>query len=598
MIRASRTLPLVILLGGAALPVVAQQEEHEGGDFQRRRQAWFDDRRAYPNAQMNWEAYVSSRRSFVSRRNAFASFASASSGSWLPMGPGGFFGLGYWDSGAQVDAGRVDAIALHPTAPGTMLIASPNGGVWRTITNGASWDPVFESQCTLQMSTLRIDPVNPNIVYAGAAYASGASGCALFRSTDGGSTWTDWNGGLNFTAYNSGFINALYIDPASAGSTTATTLMFNFGGAGIYRSTNSGGSWSRALTFGYVTSIVGLPSTPGIVFAGVADYASSSSTRSGVYRSADNGASWTQVASGALDFTNAGRLQVATSAAQPGSVWVLAATKGSRYLSLSRWDEGASQLLALDAAGVDLRDNSRAHFGTQGTYDLALAVDPADARRVYIAGVRAFRSVDGGAQFRPMATEIHCDWHELVADPRNRGRLYAGTDGGVFTSSDGGDSWTSLNNGLVISMFYPGIAQHPTDANVVLGGLQDNGSLISNGTQLFGAVTGGDGGYAAINPQAPSTIYTTCQWSRSAGPCIYRRSPTSFTFRTSGIVVADRAQFIPPLVMDPSTPTTLYFGTMCSIALPTRARSGRPCRWTSPRARGASRPSPSPRPTR
>lgn len=563
-----RVLAVMMLSVVPFLHASAQRDAFEGPDFQARRRAWFEEPRAYPNAQIDWDARLAAKRAFAARTTTFGSMmaAASSAGSWIPMGPSGFFGQGYWDSGVQLDAGRVDAIAIHPTAPSTMVVASPNGGLWRTTSSGSSWSPVFDTQCSLQMSTVRFDPVNPSIVYAGAADGSGAAGCALFRSTDGGVTWGNWNGGLNFSAYSGGNINALFIDPATAGTTTGTTMFFSFGSAGIYRSTNSGQSWARVLTFGYVTSIVALPSRAGTFFAGVVDDASTSSTRSGLYRSDNNGATWVQVTTGSA-FATVVRFQLATSASRPGSVWILAGDKTtSAFSSLSRWDDGTATLTTLAASGIDPNSAARTHFGDQAWYDLALVVDPSDASRVYVAGVRAFRSTDGGLSFAPMGTEIHCDWHALEVDPLNPRRLYAGTDGGVFVSVDGGDSWVSRNMGLVISMYYPGISQHPTDVNVVLGGLQDNGSLLSNASTLFGSVSGGDGGYAAINPATPSVLWSTSQWSKTTGAVIYRTSPGTGGFsvqvrRGSGITVSDRAQFMPPMIMAPLTPTTLYFGT-------------------------------------
>jgi photosystem II stability/assembly factor-like uncharacterized protein len=557
---------LGVILAVAALAPLAAQEPFEGAEFQRRRQAWFEEQRAYPNAEVDWERLFRARQLFTARsgNRGFASIADAVSGSWTPMGPNGFFGLGYWDSGPQLDAGRVDAIALHPTAAGTMFVASPNGGLWSTLSGGASWNPLFDAQCTLLMSTVKIDPVNPSIMYAAAAFSSGA-GCAIFRSTDGGASWASFNGNLGFNAY-SGPISEFYIDPASAGSTTSTTLIFTFSSSGIYRSSNSGTTWLHPFLFGRVHSIVALPNQPSVLFAGVADNATTASTRSGLYRSVDNGVTWTQLSSGAVDFTSTGRIQLAVSPAQPHSVWILAGSNASSFQFVSKWDNVTNTLTQQAAAGIDLSSGGRTHFGTQARYDLAIAVDPTNASRIYIAGVRAFRSTDGGATFAVMGTEIHCDWHTIVISSANARQLYAGTDGGVFSSTDGGDTWTSRNYGLAISMYYPGISQHPTDPNVVLGGLQDNGSLLANGTQVSNGVQpGGDGGFAAINYSSPSTIWTTCQWMTS-GPCLTKRISTATGFSypnvRNGIVITDRAQFLPPLVMDPVSPTTLYFGTM------------------------------------
>ena len=176
-----------------ALPLAAQ-EQHEGAEFQQRRQAWFENQRAYPNATVDWEAIVRARTLVSRQRGSLGGLSLSVSGAaaanvWLPMGPSGLFGNSYWGSGAQLDAGRVDAIAVNPKATGNLFIATPNGGIWGSSTGGTSWMPLTDNQCSLQMGKVRIDPVTPSIVYATTAYSSGAAGCAIMRSVDGGSTW-------------------------------------------------------------------------------------------------------------------------------------------------------------------------------------------------------------------------------------------------------------------------------------------------------------------------------------------------------------------------------------------------------------------------
>jgi photosystem II stability/assembly factor-like uncharacterized protein len=188
-------------------------------------------------------------------------------------------------------------------------------------------------------------------------------------------------------------------------------------------------------------------------------------------------------------------------------------------------------------------------------------VDPRNASRIYLAGVRGFRSDDGGATFNTMGSEIHVDWHSIVIDPANPDILYAGTDGGIFVSTDGGGSWTSRNAGLTVTQYYPGISSTPNGSQI-MGGSQDNGTHIYTGSMYWNGFLGGDGGYTAINYDNPTILYSESQWDQNGGGAfIVRADATSSALRTSGIQASDRAAFIPPLVMDPVTSKTLYFGT-------------------------------------
>jgi hypothetical protein len=146
---------------------------------------------------------------------------------------------------------------------------------------------------------------------------------------------------------------------------------------------------------------------------------------------------------------------------------------------------------------------------------------------------------------------------------------------GLYVSSNAGASFQSLNAGLVIAQFYPGLALHPTSNNTALGGTQDNHTLLYSGPSTvwngvtFAPFTLCDGGFTALAVlgMAPFTTtgYAECQWGTNSGYSGPRKSTdiakNPFNLATSGINLGDAAQFVPPLVMSPSISTTLYFGT-------------------------------------
>jgi hypothetical protein len=135
--------------------------------------------------------------------------------------------------------------------------------------------------------------------------------------------------------------------------------------------------------------------------------------------------------------------------------------------------------------------------------------------------------------------------------PLNPDILYAGTDGGVFVSTDRGDSWTSRNAGLTITQYYPGISSSP-NGSTIMGGAQDLGSHFFTGSSFWNGFLGGDGGYTAINYDNPVVRYAEAQWQPS-GPFLVRVDANTATVRVSGIGKDDRHAFIPPYVMDRDT---------------------------------------------
>lgn len=534
---------LAISVGTYAHPLLAQQTEDVEG-----REEYFWSQRSYPSTQRPYAQMQAVRTAASSQMKSPFTISGSGGvvGGWRSLGPNGIFdfGNGYYGSGPMLDAGRVTSIALSPTSQ-TLFIGTASGGVWRSVA-GAYWTPLTDTQCNLTIGAVSIDAADPNVIYAGTGEYGVSYGCGILRSTDGGTSWTQ---STNKSLSGSAFGRILVSRPA--GGSASNTVLVAASTYGIYRSTDGGSTWNQALN-GATSSTVAHPTKAGVIYAG--------KTGVGVFKSTDNGATWTALP-GIPGVTFVGssyeRIELAVTPAAPDLVYALAGGSNRKALGLFRWDDAAGIWKTLSATGI-YTGEGRGDFGAQAEYDLAVAVDPQNANRIYIAGVRAFRSTDGGATFSPMGKEIHVDWHSIVIDPRNADIMYAGTDGGVFVSVDKGNSWISRNAGVTITQYYPGISAAP-DGSKILGGSQDNGSHVFTGSTYWNGFNGGDGGYTAIRYDKPSVVYAESQWSKGAH--ITRDDGVGRSDRNAGIDGTDRATFIPPYVMDPVTPTTLYFGT-------------------------------------
>ena len=556
-----RTAPLYAAICCAALAISAGAQENEAvRENVKAREDYFWAQRSYPSSERPYEQMQRAMSASAAQRQARFDLLSSVMvpGGWRSIGPTGVFMAdnGFFSSGPMLDAGRVTAVA--PATNGTVYIGTASGGVWRSV-SGGPWAPLTDNQCNLMIGAVTVDPVIPNVIYAGTGeYNTNSWGCGILRSTDGGATWTQL-GATSFRVSVNGvpsgsasFSKILVSRPAPDPS--YAPILLGATNVGVFRSVDGGASWSYVLR-GTTASIVAHPTRAGVLFAGNTDYFTTANR--GLYVSTDYGATWTLRPGLPPDPSAIQRIELATSPAAPDKVFALLGGQNSRFIGLFVWDDAAGTWRQLGARGVYTGDQ-RGDFGTQAWYDLAIAVDPRDANRIYMAGVRAFRSTDGGATFAPMAMEIHADWHSIVIDPVNPDILHAGTDGGAFVSTDAGNSWVSRNSGLAIAQYYPGISATP-NGNVVLGGSQDNGTHSFTGSNFWNGVLGGDGGYTAIAPNDPGIRYVETQWNN--GPSIYRIDATSFREIINGISTSDRAAFIPPYVIDPITPGKLYFGT-------------------------------------
>lgn len=553
------SLCLGVCLGAGSVGAQTRPEPKEDIEG---REEYFWSQRSYPSTERPYAQMEQARKAVSAQRQRFSSFSAGVPGGWRSLGPNGVFGAdnGFAASSSMLDIGRVTAIA--PSAAGSLFIATASGGVWRTAA-GEYWTPLTDDQCNLTIGALTIDAADPNVVFAGTGeYNVNSWGCGILRSTDGGTSWTQLGatafrvttGGL---PHGSASFGRILVNRPREGS-VANTVLIAASNVAVFRSTDGGTTWSVVLS-GATASVVAHPTQAATVFAGNSDFGTPSNR--GIYKSTDNGATWTALpALPGLSVDDLDRVELATTAAAPDLVYAAVGNTAGQLAGLFVWNDAGGTWTRLAANGL----NSGAYgtdFGNQSWYDLAIAVDPRNASRIYLAGIRGFRSDDGGATFNPMGAEIHVDWRSIVIDPVHPDILYAGTDGGVFVSTDDGNNWVSRNAGLTVTQYYPGISTTPNGSQI-MGGSQDNGTHVYTGSMYWNGFSGGDGGYTAINYDNPSILYSESQWDpNGGGPFIVRVDGTSASLRTTGIQTGDRAAFIPPYVMDPVTSKTLYFGT-------------------------------------
>lgn len=522
---------------------------------------YFYEQRSYPFARTPPAALARAYRTYrAGRPDLFAPRPSGGPGVqaegddvvWRAIGP---------DNIAGRDAGRVAALAIDPRNPDILYAGAAQGGVWRSVNAGVTWTPMSDRECSLAIGALAVDPVEATIIYAGTGElnfsADSYYGCGVLRSTDAGATWTTLGTGEFDSNSGGARISKLLIDPATAGSTTATTV-YAATSVGIWRSTTSGATWTRLLD-GIASDLVMDPSTPTTLYASIGSPAGGSAN--GIYRSADGGTSWTKLAGG-LPTDEVGRIALAIARSAPAILYAAiqdafggAGGSGS-LLGIWKTTDAGSTWGRLPSAVPSC--------GTQCWYNLVVGVDPSNADIVYFGGVSLYRSVNGGTTFGNVLNGIHVDQHAFAFHPADPSTFYAGNDGGVYRTTNRGLTWTPLNANLAITQFYGGVAPHPGDPGVVIGGTQDNGTVQFSGDPSWSTVLGGDGGFTAFDHSDPTTAYAETQWSAGSnfsGP--RKRSGNGFfsDLKVSGINLNDRASFIPPFVMHPTEPELLYFGT-------------------------------------
>lgn len=482
----------------------------------------------------------------------------SSSGSWTSIGPTPLPTNG---TGQPNGLGRVNAIAFHPTNSSTIYIGAPSGGLWRTENGGTSWTPLTDNLPSLGVSAIVVDYSNANTIYLGTGDrdAGDAPGIGVYKSTNGGTSFTASNTGMGNVT-----VNALIQDPSSSTTLYAATS------SGIYKTTNSGSSWALVSSVsGNYKDIRFKPTTSSTIYA----------VRNGYfYYSTNSGSNWTA----ATGLPTSGRFVIGVSSNSTTTVYVAVGSSSGFTGLYKSTNSGASFSLVSNSPNImgyefDGSDNS-----SQAFYDMCIAVDPANVNTVYIGGINIWKSTNGGASWTLNAhwvgdggaDDVHADQHVLEFSPLNS-RLYNGNDGGVYYTANGGTTWNDISSGLSIAQIYK-LGQSATSSNLLINGYQDNGTAIRHGSAWFTEI-GGDGMECLIDPADTNYIYGSLYYGD------IRRSSnggSSFTQIAGESVggITESGGWVTPYTLQANVSTTMFAGYV-NVWRSTNVKSGSPT-WT------------------
>jgi len=487
-----------------------------------------------------------------------------------------------WRQIGPFRGGRVVAVSGVSGEPSTWYFGGVGGGVWKSTDVGASWKPVFDSQKIASIGAIAVADSDHNIIYVGTGEACPRGnisyGDGVYKSVDAGRTWK--NVGLRDTRQ----IGALIVHPKNPDIVLVAALGHAFGAndeRGIFRSTDGGSTWTRVLYKDRDTGAIDVvfdPDNPNVVYASLWQMRrqpwnfSSGGPGSGLYKSTDAGVTWKRLEGHGLPTGILGRIGVSVAGGGSGRVYsMIEAAEGGLFRS----DDGGDSWT---------RVNEDHRFRQRAWYYSHVFADPLSPDVVYVLNTGAFRSADGGKNFELMPAP-HGDHHALWIDPKDPRRLINGSDGGASISVDGGKAWTPPYNQPTAQFYH--VAVDNRWPYRVYGAQQDNSTIaIASrddegviGRQDWFDVGGGESGFIAPDPKDPEIIYANSdsgQMTRLDHRTNNLRDVSVYPLDVSGNGAANlqfRLQWTEPLFVSLHDSNVLYTAAQFVLRSPDQGRT-------------------------
>lgn len=505
---------------------------------------WFHEQRMtngeLPEVGARWRAWEQ-------RRELERDASRRMSTTWFSLGP-------------ENAAGRMLALAFHPTDPDVLYGGAAGGGVWKTTDNGASWFPISDELPTLAVGGIAVSPTNPNVVVIGTGEATlnidRIGGVGVFRSLDGGATWETTD--LTYSVISGHGFHVVEAGPNGTFLAGATD--------GLWRSSDDGATWTQVRVDDDYYDVKWKPGDPSRVYTAKGN----GSVGNNVKVSTDDGLTWTKAGTGQPPSALVGKTKLAVTVADPAVVYAwfgVRGTGGGMTGLYGTTDDGATWT----ARNTDPTLAS-GPFGGQSWYNLMLAADQANAANVVVGAVRLLRSTDSGVNFTEVmynvdiGDSVHVDHHAAAWEPGSVTNLWIAGDGGVWKSTNGGLDWLDKNNGLVTYQFYDICVNNGPTSYYILGGTQDQGTDKWSGTTTWAKGMGRDGMVCNVSSVDGTTVYGEFQngdhqknlmsgdgdWTAGDWFRINGTPPDSIT---------GNAAWVTPVDLDPNDTNHLYTST-------------------------------------
>ena len=472
-----------------------------------------------------------------------------------------------WREVGPFRGGRAVAIEGVPSEPNTYYFGAVAGGIWKTTDGGANWKPVFDKQHTpSSIGALAVSASDPNVIYAGSGESALRGnityGDGVYKSVDGGKHWR--HVGLKDSRH----IGAIIVHPENPDIVFVAAVGHAFGPndeRGIYRTTDGGKTWKKVLGKDQNTGAIDIvfdPHNPSTLFAALYQvrrqpwFFSSGGEGSGLYRSTDGGDTWQHLQGHGLPEGVLGRIGVTVSGADSDRVYAIVEAKEG---GIFRSEDGGD---SWEKINDDLRSRQRAWYFSK------IYADPKALDTVYVLNTGMFRSVDGGKTFNLLPAR-HGDHHALWIDPKNPKRLANASDGGASVSTDGGETWTTLNNQPTAQFYH--VAVDNAFPYHIYGAQQDNSNVgIASrgesgviGREDWFQAGGGECGFVVPDPRDWHIIYSNNEGyiTRYDKSKEQYQDVSVWPLDNSGHGAAElkhRFQWVSPLLISSHDPDTIY----------------------------------------